>query len=88
MSTAAIQKKIAVIYDGKVFRPEKPPNIRPNTRCTMTVEFDDEAKRQPDENAWNVLEGLIGAVEGPVDWSREHDHYLYGTSKRPPRSGT
>ena len=32
-------------------------------------------------NAWDVLESLTGTVEAPADWSAEHDHYLYGTSK-------
>ncbi|MBE9100810.1 hypothetical protein [Vacuolonema iberomarrocanum] len=33
-------------------------------------------------DAWDVLESLTGTVEAPADWSAEHDHYLYGTSKR------
>lgn len=37
---------------------------------------------QTSVNAWDVLESLTGAVEAPVDWSAEHDHYLYGTPKR------
>jgi hypothetical protein len=46
------------------------------------------AKQRTDEplNAANdvfaVLEKLAGSVEAPVDWSAEHDHYLYGTPKR------
>ena len=34
------------------------------------------------ENAWDVLETLVGTVEAPSDWSVQHDHYLYGTPKR------
>ena len=33
-------------------------------------------------NAWDVLESLIGQIEGPEDWSEQHDYYLYGTQKR------
>ena len=33
-------------------------------------------------DALSVLEALAGTVEAPVDWSAEHDHYLYGTAKR------
>jgi len=33
-------------------------------------------------NAWDVLESLTGTIESPAGWSAEHDHYLYGTSKR------
>jgi hypothetical protein len=32
---------------------------------------------------FSVLEKLAGAIEGPEDWAAEHDHYLYGTPKRP-----
>jgi hypothetical protein len=32
-------------------------------------------------NAWDVLDSLIGQVEGPEDWSEQHDHFLYGTPK-------
>jgi|GEM_PF-4321867 len=30
---------------------------------------------------WDVIEGLIGTIDGPSDWSDQHDHYLYGTPK-------
>ena len=33
-------------------------------------------------NAWDVLESLSGTIEAPTDWSKEHDHYLYGTPKQ------
>ncbi len=33
-------------------------------------------------NAWSVLKSMMGTVEGPSDWSKELDHYLYGTPKR------
>ncbi|MGB8703087.1 MAG: hypothetical protein WCD18_27025 [Thermosynechococcaceae cyanobacterium] len=33
-------------------------------------------------NAWDVLESLAGTIEAPADWSKEHDHYLYGTPKQ------
>jgi hypothetical protein len=36
-----------------------------------------------DNNAWDILASLTGTVEAPADWSSEHDHYLYGTPKRP-----
>ena len=39
---------------------------------------------QNQQNAWDVLESIIGTVEAPPDWSINHDHYLYGTAKRYP----
>jgi len=32
-------------------------------------------------DAWDVLDSQVGSVEGPEDWAREHDHYLYGAPK-------
>ncbi|WP_342596705.1 hypothetical protein VKI21_12025 [Cyanobacterium aponinum UTEX 3222] len=32
-------------------------------------------------NAWDTLEEMAGSIEAPEDWSKEHDHYLYGTPK-------
>ena len=29
-----------------------------------------------EDDALSVLEALAGSIEGPVDWSSEHDHYL------------
>lgn len=34
------------------------------------------------DNAWDVLESLTGTIAAPADWSKEHDHYLYGTPKQ------
>lgn len=31
---------------------------------------------------WDLLEQAAGTVEMPADWASEHDHYLYGTTKR------
>jgi hypothetical protein len=31
---------------------------------------------------WDIIEGLVGTIDGPTDWSSQHDHYLYGTPKR------
>lgn len=39
-------------------------------------------QQQANDNAWDVLESMIGTVEAPADWSAEHDHYLYGTPKQ------
>ncbi|VXD24279.1 hypothetical protein PL8927_80051 [Planktothrix serta PCC 8927] len=39
---------------------------------------------QNQQNAWDVLESIMGTVEASQDWSINHDHYLYGTAKRYP----
>jgi len=35
-----------------------------------------------ENNAWSVLDSLIGCVDAPSDWAEEHDHYISGTPKR------
>ncbi len=75
-------KTLSVVYDGEVFRPESPPDLEPNTRYLIIVQAALPADEQLEEDAWDVLESLIGTYDGPKDWSVEHDHYLYGTPKR------
>ena len=43
-----------------------------------TVEVSPPGTRDP----WDIIEGLVGTIDGPTDWSSQHDHYLYGTPKR------
>ena len=69
------------IFDGEVLRPEKPLELEANCRYTITINKVEE-KTDKKEDAWDVLESLIGTVEMPPDWSLEHDRYLYGTPKR------
>jgi hypothetical protein len=73
-------KTVTVIFDGQALWPETTLDLEPNTRYVVLVEV------TPPENgeegdAWDVLEALTGTVEAPSDWTSEHDHYLYGTSK-------
>lgn len=71
---------ITATFDGSVLRPESPPGLVPNARYLLTVEPVDAAKL--DRDAWDALSDLSGTVNAPDDWSREHDHYLYGVPKR------
>ncbi len=75
-----MSKTLTVVFDGDVLRPDSPLDLEPNTRYVITI----QSIKQPvaQENAWDVLEAMTGTVEAPSDWSSEHDHYLYGTSKR------
>ena len=71
-------KTLSVIFDGKVFTPEEPVNLEPDTHYVVTIEH---KKKSGEQNLWDVLDNLTGTVEGPEDWSKEHNHYLYGTPK-------
>ena len=47
----------------------------------VRVDVVDDTARQ--QTVWNKLLDLAGTVKGlPSDSAENHDHYLYGTSKR------
>lgn len=75
-----LTQTITATFDGKFLRPDKPLNLKPNIRYVVTIQSAELKDTQ--EDSWDVLEGLIGTVDAPSDWSVEHDHYLYGTPKR------
>lgn len=81
-----VVKPVYAIYDGKVFKPLEPLDLEPNT--TYEIMVVDKAPPKPlpktGETVWEVLDRMTGTMEGPGDWSAEHDHYLYGTPKRDP----
>ena len=70
-------KTLHPVFEGKALRPkgEEAVNFEP----LLTTERKEETGKQ---SLWDVLSELSGTVEGPKDWSEEHDHYLYGTPKR------
>ena len=72
-------KTLHAVSDGKVLRPEEAVNLEPNVRYLVTIEREEAIGEQ---SLWDVLSEFSGTVEGPRDWSEEHDHYLYGTPKR------
>ncbi|MEO6811977.1 MAG: antitoxin family protein [Isosphaeraceae bacterium] len=75
-----MNKTLTVIFDGEVFRPREPVNLTPNSQCVIVIQS--VAAPTKSANAWDVLDKYTGSIEGPGDWSAEHDHYLYGTPKR------
>ena len=74
-----MSKTFYAIFDGKVLHPEEEVDLEPDTRYIVTIERDE---RVEGDSLWDVLSKLAGTIEGPQDWSEEHDHYLYGTPKR------
>jgi len=70
---------IDVVFDGEVLRPQQPLELTPNQHYSITIETESESTSV---NAWEYLATLAGTIDGPTDWSTEHDHYIYGTPKR------
>jgi hypothetical protein len=69
-------------FDGKVLRPEGPLDLKPNVRYRITIEDEESIAKQ---SIWEVLSEFSGKIDGPKDWSEEHDNYLYGTPKQQKR---
>jgi predicted DNA-binding antitoxin AbrB/MazE fold protein len=63
-------------FDGNVFRPDEPVELRPNTRVRLTVE-PAEARERQSGSFLQVARSL--RLEGPSDWSSRLDEYLYDT---------
>lgn len=63
---------IDAVFDGQVFLPIQPIRLPPNTRVQIAVTADEPLP----VSFLDVAEAL--ALEGPPDWSRQLDEYLYG----------
>lgn len=60
------------IYDGIVFRPEKPVKIKPNTRVQIIVEIEEESNKTVADVASHLF-GVID-IEAPSDLSTNKKH--------------
>ena len=71
-------KTLHAVYDGMVFRPEKPLDLKPNIRVRITIET-------PEAIIRGKLSFLQTArslkLEGPSDWSVNLEDYLYGKER-------
>jgi predicted DNA-binding antitoxin AbrB/MazE fold protein len=67
---------IEAIYDGSVFRPSEPPELAPNSRVLLVIQ-DVLSNGQEPTSVLDVALSLN--LDGPPDWSRNIDRYLYGT---------
>lgn len=76
-------KKLHVVFDGKVLRPEEPVDLEPNKHYMLTIEPMEGVEETPsveDDPAFNL--SSLAVKTGIPDLATEHDHYLYGTPKR------
>lgn len=71
---------ITATFDGKVLLPDTPLDLKPQARYRLQVE--EELPATDEKVGWDVIESLIGSVQGPPDWSRNLDHYLYGHPRK------
>ncbi len=65
---------VRAVYDGKVFRPEEPIELEPNTSVTITLETNGEDEKEP--TSFLELARTL-KLHGPPDWSERIEDYLY-----------
>ena len=68
-----VTQTFEAIYDGKVLRPKRKLEIKPNTAVMVTVKSV-KARRVPKKSFLDVIEKLN--VEAPPDWSENIEEYL------------
>jgi len=74
-----VPKTLEAVFDGKVFHPETPPVLEPNTRVRITIEM----VIAPSEQAPSFLDLARSLnLEGPPDWSSNLEGYLYHQEER------
>ncbi|MBF0211703.1 MAG: antitoxin family protein [Desulfamplus sp.] len=64
---------IEAVFDGNVFLPLKPLTLTPNSRVRIVVEI---ISTPPTTSFLQTARSLN--LDGPSDWSKNLDNYLYG----------
>ena len=76
---------LVATYDGKNnLCIEEPLELPPNTKLTIIVEVTEEKHSENHETSTGVFGFILSQSQhlGISDWAENHDHYLYGVSKR------
>jgi len=67
-------KTIEAVFDGKVFRPDDPLVLEPNTRVRLTI----ETVQPGASKATSFLQVARSLnLDGPADWAANLEIYLY-----------
>jgi hypothetical protein len=71
-------------FDGTNICPDEPVSLPENVPLCITVVPASAPAASADSalDLFDRLEATSGLIEGPTDWSSEHDHYLYGAPKK------
>ena len=68
--------KLNAVYDGKVFKPEGPLDLKANMRVRITIEETEIGKSKPKKRSF-LQTALSLKISGPPDWSTRLEDYLY-----------
>lgn len=71
-------------FDGRVFIPEQPVDLPVGQAVDVQIPTPTKPSRAtPLADLAAVLEELPPNPDWPADGAAQHDHYLYGTQKKP-----
>lgn len=71
-----MEKTVGATYDGKVFRPDEPVDIKPNTKVTLNFVI---KKKKKTGKPYAFLDYAMSVdLDLPEDYSTNLDDYLYG----------
>ncbi len=72
-------KTLDAVFDGKVFLPDEPLELAPDTRVRITIETADEPSAPAVASFLQTARALN--LDGPPDWSARFEDYLYGRKR-------
>jgi hypothetical protein len=70
---------ITAHFDGRAFVPESPVDLPVGTTVEVNI---DVVTQEESPHKW-MLELGADLPDSPGDLAHQHDHYLYGTPKKP-----
>jgi hypothetical protein len=75
-------------FDGKVLIPDEPVNLPVNRALKVQIESADQSTppaigEKPLSEFLKAIEAMPTNPDWPADGAAQHDHYLYGSPKRP-----
>ena len=73
---------VKAIYENGVFKPKEPLQLEEQTEVEVLIPSAAQAD-DDDPTGRKAAEELIGFIENaPPDMAENHDHYLYGWSRK------
>ena len=75
---ARAARKLHATYDGRVFLPREPVDIKPNSSCIILISDEKERVKLPTGKGMHSLESIsqLSTDMGPSDLSENFDHYI------------
>lgn len=76
----SVGEVITATYDGKVLKPDRPLNIKPNTKVKVTLlDVEPPTNNDRGKSVSSVFDIFANAnLDGPEDASENLDKYMYG----------